>query len=67
MPAKGAPVRVQELFPAVDEDVILSIEIENYENKKENLNINFVNLLTRTEENIRKSKEFRIRGNTDLP
>lgn len=46
----------------VDENYILKISIEKVKNKKERLNFNLVNVMTRTEENIRKSNEIFIRG-----
>ena len=46
----------------VDENYLLRISIETIENKKEKLHFNLVQILTKTEENIRKSKEIRIRG-----
>ena len=46
----------------VDENNILSISVEKFENKNEKIEINFVKLLTKTEENIRKSKVVMIRG-----
>ncbi len=47
----------------VDESYILKIIITDIRNQEENLHFNLVNLLTKTEENITKSKEIRIRGN----
>ncbi len=46
----------------VDENFILKISVEKIENRKERLKFNLVKIWTRTEENIRKSKEIRIRG-----
>ena len=46
----------------VDESNILSISVEKIDNRKENLKFHLVKIWTRTEENIRKSKEIRIRG-----
>ena len=46
----------------VDENYILKIEVEKIDNREENLQLNVVRLITRKEENIRKSKEIRIRG-----
>jgi hypothetical protein len=46
----------------VDENFILKISIEKVENKEERLKYNLVKIFTKTEENIRKSKEIRIRG-----
>lgn len=50
----------------VDENFILKIIVEDFQNKKEKLNVRFVNLITKTKENIRKSKEIRIRGNNEF-
>ena len=46
----------------VDEKYILKIIVEKVENRKENLQVNIVRLLTKTEENIKKSKQIWIRG-----
>jgi len=46
----------------VDEKYILKIIVEKIENKEENLQVNIVRLLTKTEENIKKSKQIWIRG-----
>jgi hypothetical protein len=50
----------------VDENYILKIIVEPFENKNEKLNVNFVNLITKSEENIKKSKEIIIRGNNEF-
>jgi len=50
----------------VDEKYILQIIVEKIDNKKEKLKFSIVKLLTRTEENIKKSKEIRIRGTSDI-
>jgi len=50
----------------VDEKYILNITVENFVNKGENLNFNIIKLVTRTEENIKKSKEIMIRGINEL-
>lgn len=50
----------------VDENYILKIIVEKYENKKEKRNVNFIRLITKTEENIKKSKEIIIRGNNEF-
>jgi hypothetical protein len=50
----------------VDENYILKIIVEKFENKKEKLNVNFIRLTTKTEENIKKSKEIIIRGNNEF-
>lgn len=49
----------------VDENYIFRIFVEKIENKKERLRFNLIRILTKTEENIRKSKEIRIRGIED--
>ena len=46
----------------VDEKFILKIIVDTVESKKEKLNVAIVRLLTKTKENIEKSKEIRIRG-----
>jgi hypothetical protein len=46
----------------VDENYILSIVVEKFENQNEKLNLNFIKLVTKSAENIKKSKEIRIRG-----
>lgn len=46
----------------VDENYILSIVVEKFENRNEKLNLNFIKLVTKSAENIKKSKEIRIRG-----
>ena len=48
----------------VDENFILKLIVENYE--KDNLKISFINIVTKTEENIKKSKEIIIRGNDEM-
>jgi hypothetical protein len=50
----------------VDENYILKIIVEKFENQNEKLDVNFVYLLTKSEENIRKSKEIRIRGKDEF-
>ena len=46
----------------VDENYILSIVVDKFENQNEKMNLNFIKLVTKSEENIKKSKEIRIRG-----
>ncbi|MCE7041086.1 hypothetical protein [Dyadobacter sp. CY312] len=46
----------------VDESYILSITIEKTDKAKGSSDLNFIRLLTRTPENIAKSKQIRIRG-----
>ena len=48
----------------VDENYILKLIVENYE--KDNLKISLINIVTKTEENIKKSKEIIIRGNDEM-
>ena len=50
----------------VDENNILSISVEKIENRNDRLKFNLVKIWTRTEENIRKSKEIIIRGNEEI-
>lgn len=50
----------------VDEHYILRIIIEEVNHKEEKLKINTIRLLTKSKENIEKSKEIRIRGNSDM-
>lgn len=50
----------------VDEEFILKIIVENFVNVNEKLKINIVNVITKTEENIKKSKEIIIRGKDEL-
>ena len=50
----------------VDENFVFKIKVEIFENKSEKLNINFVNVVTKTPENIEKSKEIRLRGNGEV-
>jgi hypothetical protein len=49
----------------VDENFILQIIVEKIDNKQEKLKFNIVKLITRIEENIKKSKEIRVRGIED--
>lgn len=48
----------------VDENYILKLVVENYE--KEKLKISFITIITKTEENIKKSKEIILRGNNEI-
>lgn len=50
----------------VDEKYILKIIVENYENKEEKLKVCFINLITKSEENIKKSKEILLRGKDEF-
>lgn len=47
----------------VDEKYILKIEVNRLSDADGRQNVNVVKVLTRSEDNIRKSKEIRIRGN----
>lgn len=46
----------------VDENYILQILVETMPSTKKNRDIGFIRLLTRSPENVKKSKEIRIRG-----
>lgn len=50
----------------VDENYILKIIVEKIENNEENLKVNIIRLITKTEENIKKSKQIWIRGTEEL-
>jgi hypothetical protein len=47
----------------VDENYILQIIVDEVKNEKEKIDFELIKLLTRSEPNIKKSKEIRIRGN----
>lgn len=46
----------------VDEKYILKMEVHKVDNEKEHLNVNVIRLVTKTEKNIEKENEIRIRG-----
>ena len=46
----------------VDESYLLTIIVDKIENTKENIDLGLIKLLTKSDENIKKSKEIRIRG-----
>lgn len=46
----------------VDENYLLLIIVDNIKNPKENIDLSAIKLLTKTDENIKKSKEIIIRG-----
>ncbi len=46
----------------VDENNLLTIIVDKIENTQEKIDLGLIKLLTRSDENIRKSKEIRIRG-----
>ncbi len=50
----------------VDEKFILKIIADRIDNAEENLNVNFIRLITKTDENIKKANEIRIRGTEEL-
>ena len=50
----------------VDENYLLKISIEKIDIGKEKLHFSFIQILTKTEENIKKSKEIYIRGLDDV-
>jgi hypothetical protein len=47
----------------VDENNIFQIIVDDINNPKEKIQLELVKVLTKTDENIKKSKEIRIRGN----
>ncbi|MGN6211854.1 hypothetical protein [Parafilimonas sp.] len=46
----------------VDENDILRIDIDKFKNAKENIDLGLIKLLTKSDSNIKKSQEIRIRG-----
>jgi hypothetical protein len=50
----------------VDEKFILQISVEKINHAEENLQLNVIRLLTRTEANVKKSNEIMIRGTEDI-
>lgn len=46
----------------VDEKYILKIEVERIKNKQENVDVNIIRLITKSEANLEKEKEIFIRG-----
>lgn len=46
----------------VDETFILKIEVETMENVKEELNLHFIKIITRTKQNLKKANTIVIRG-----
>jgi len=50
----------------VNEKNILRIIVEDFENEKEKLQLHFVKLVTKTEENIKNANEIRVRGEKDI-
>ncbi len=50
----------------VDEKYILKIRIENIVNEEDSIQAHIIRLVTKTEENIKKSNEIRLRGTEDL-
>ncbi|WP_310556453.1 hypothetical protein [Flavobacterium sp.] len=49
----------------IDENYILSVVIEKFENQSQKLNLTFIKLVTKTEENIKKANDI-IRGGNEL-
>lgn len=47
----------------VDENNVLQIFVDDFNNPKEKLQLTVVKILTKTDDNIKKAKEVRIRGN----
>jgi hypothetical protein len=52
----------ENILKTINPKIIEDIRVEKIENSKERLKFDLVRIWTRTEENIRKSKEIRIRG-----
>jgi hypothetical protein len=50
----------------LDQNYLLRINIETLENSKEGIRFNLIRILTKTEENIKKVNEIRIRGDSTL-
>lgn len=46
----------------VDENDVLQIIVDNIKNAKQNIDIAFIKLLTKSDENIKRTREIRIRG-----
>ena len=46
----------------VDEKFILKIEVETMENANEKLNLQFIKIITRTEENLKQANTIILRG-----
>lgn len=46
----------------VDENNLLQIDIDKFKNAKENIDLGLIKLLTKSDSNIKKSQEIRIRG-----
>jgi len=46
----------------VDENYLLTLTVDKVKNTKENIDVGLIKLLTKSEENIKKSKEIKIRG-----
>ena len=46
----------------VDENYLLTVVVDKFENAKDNISLGLIKLLTKSPENIKKSKEIRIRG-----
>jgi hypothetical protein len=47
----------------VDENYLLKIVIDKIKNAKENINLDVIKLVTKSDENIKESKKIMIRGN----
>ena len=46
----------------VDESYLLTIIVDKIENIKENIDLGLIKIITKSDENIKKSKEIRLRG-----
>lgn len=50
----------------IDENYILSVVIEKFESQNQKLNLTFIKLITKTEENIKKANDIIIRGGKEM-
>ena len=46
----------------IDENNLLQIDIDKFKNAKENIDLGLIKLLTKSDSNIKRSQEIRIRG-----
>ncbi len=51
---------------SIDENYILRISIDNFKNTKEDIDMRIIKVLTKSKENLKKSKEIRIRGSATV-
>lgn len=57
----GRLVKIDDVDIFLDENNILEITCHLYENIKENLNLNIIEIFTRSEENLKRANEINIR------